>query len=445
MLSKVREAICKFNMLDTTECVTVALSGGADSVALLYALKTLGYDVRALHVNHMLRGEESDRDESFVRTLCEKENIPLEVYRVDVSAESEKRSVGLEECGRAVRYELLAGAAEKHGGKIATAHTLSDSAETVLLNIARGSALAGLTGIPAVRDIIIRPLILATRADIEKFCEDNNLGYVTDSSNLTDDYTRNRVRHITVPSLKTVNPAFEQAVGRMTELLGDDEDYINEAVCKAEKELKSNGRYKLSDLEKLHRAVLSRLLIAEYQRVSGIGCPYIHVQRMISLIEKGEGRKELPGGIYAVVRKGRLFLEKKTEECSSFSYSVELPCSVMVGKSSVTLEIIDINTYENLKKNNRYLFKNAFDYDIIFPNLVMRSRQAGDKLRQLGRGVTKELRRLMNEKGIPAERRNELLILADDNGIIWAQGFGTDESRAISEKTKNVVVIKVED
>ncbi len=444
MLSKVREAIKKYNMLDTTECVTVALSGGADSVALLYALKSLGYDVRALHVNHMLRGEESDRDEAFVRDICKREDIPLEVHRADISKMAKERSIGLEECGREVRYELLSKAAEKYGGKIATAHTLSDSTETVLLNLARGCALSGLTGIPPVRGNIIRPLIQVTREQIEAYCEENGLSFVTDSSNLSDNYARNRVRHITVPSLKTINPAAEQAFGRMTEIAESDEDFINHEVTKAITRFRNEKGYALTALKTIHKAILSRILMKEYSDITGSACSYLHVMRMLELIERGSGREELPCSVFAVIQKGYLRLEKKQDVCGGFFVPVTVPCTVQVCGKTVTLEKITINTYEKIKKNNRYLFKNAFDCDIISSNLVIRSRRAGDKLKQSGRGVTKELRRLMNEKGIPAEKRDEILILADDSGVIWAQEFGVDERCSVSEKTENVVVIEVE-
>ncbi len=444
MLNKVLEAIEKYKMLDKTECVTVALSGGADSVALLYALKSLGCNIRALHVNHMLRGEESDRDEAFVRELCEKEKIPLEVHRVNVSQRAKERSVGLEECGREVRYGLLAEAAEKYGGKIATAHTLSDSTETVLLNIARGCALSGLTGIPPVRDNIIRPLILVTREQIEAYCAENSIGYVTDSSNLSDDYARNRVRHITVPSLKTVNSALEQAVGRMTEAAAEDEDFINREVAAAIESCCGENGCELSKLKTLHKSILSRLLMNEYRKATGNTCSNLHVRRMLDLVERGQGREELPGGVYAVLRKGLLSIEKAKNACGDFSFAAAVPCAIEVCGKIISFEKISINMYEEIKKNNRCLFKNAFDYDIIASNIVVRNRRPGDRLKQIGRGVTKELRRLMNEKGIPPEKRDEILVAAEGNSVIWAQEFGVNERYAVSEKTENVVVIKVE-
>lgn len=443
MLDKVREAIKKFNMLDKAESVTVALSGGADSVALLHALKALGYNICALHVNHCLRGEESDRDEAYVRDLCVRLGVELDVYRVDVADEAKKRSMGLEECGREIRYELLGKSALRHGGKIATAHTLSDNAETVLMNMARGCALSGLTGIPPVRGNIVRPLIFCTRNDVESYCAANALEYVTDSSNLTDDYSRNRVRHITVPSLETVNSSFVQSVGRMTSLLSDDEDFIETAVRNA-KHLRCMGGYPLSELKKLHSAIVSRLIIDEYRRLTGNACSYIHVQRILALLEKGQGKEELPGNTVAVIRKGIFSVERKASPIEDFYFEIPIPCRMEIGSRVLKLEKMSIGTYEELKKNDRFLFKNTFDCDIMFSNPAVRNRRAGDRLRQAGRGVTKELRRLMSEKGIPEEQRSELLVLADEKGIIWAEGFGIDESRKINEKTENVVVIKIE-
>lgn len=443
MLSKVRKAIGKFNMLDKTECVTVALSGGADSVALLYALKMLGYNIIALHVNHQLRGEESDRDEAFVCDICEKENIPLEVYRVDVSGEAKKRSMGLEECGREIRYELLAQSARKNGCKIATAHTLSDNAETVLLNMARGCGLSGLTGIPPVRGNIIRPLILASREDIEKFCQDNNLSFVTDSTNLTDDYARNRIRHNAVTALETVNSAFLQAVSRMTDSLSDDEDFIDSTVMQAEK-LRTDQGYRVDDLRTFHSAICSRLLMSEYRRATGETCSYLHVGRMKELIDKGQGRAEMPGNVFAVIRKGFFVIEQKREDAEEFSFSVSLPYEAEICGKKIKIEKMNISSYEEMKKNNRYLFKNAFDYDIISSNIVVRNRRSGDKLKQTGRGVTKEMRRLMNEKGIPQAERSRVFVIADGENLVWAEHFGTDEKYAVSEKTGSVVVIKVE-
>ena len=178
MLLKVKETIEKFNMLKNGEQVTTALSGGADSVALALALKMLGYEVKAVHVNHHLRGEESDRDMKFCEDFCEKNNIPLDVCHVDVLEYAQKTGLSTETAARELRYQFF----EKINGKVATAHNLNDCVETTLFNLSRGTGLKGTCGIPPVRDNFIRPLADVTRVEIEIFLKEQDQPYVTDST-----------------------------------------------------------------------------------------------------------------------------------------------------------------------------------------------------------------------------------------------------------------------
>ena len=186
--NSVLSAIEQFSLLDASKNITVALSGGADSVALIYALyrlrEKLGITLSAAHLNHMIRGEEALRDEEFVKKLCKKYEIPLFCERTDVPAFAKIQGLSLETAAREVRYGFLE---RVNCGVIATAHTASDNLETVLFNLSRGTALKGLCGIPPKRGIFIRPLILASRSEIEDYCKKNNLDFVTDSTNLSDD------------------------------------------------------------------------------------------------------------------------------------------------------------------------------------------------------------------------------------------------------------------
>ncbi len=182
----------------------------------------------AAHVNHGLRGEEADRDERFVRDFCERNSIVLQVLHADVIATAREKSQGIEECGREVRYSFFRSLCGPDG-RIATAHTLSDSAETVLMNLAKGAGTKGLCGIPPVRGNIVRPLIDITRAEVERYCSCFGLDFVTDSTNLTDGYGRNKLRHHVVPVLQEINPAFECAVERTTQILRCDEEYFERA------------------------------------------------------------------------------------------------------------------------------------------------------------------------------------------------------------------------
>ena len=211
MLDKALSAVEKYNMLSPGAAVIAAVSGGADSMAMLLFLMKISerysLSLTVAHVNHGLRGEEARRDEEYVRSFCEKNSLRFEVLHADVAALAKQSGETCEECGRRVRYEFFE-SIDKNA-KIATAHTASDNAETMLFNLARGSSLKGLCGIPPVRGNIIRPLIFCTREDIEAFCRENSLDFVTDSTNLTLDYSRNKIRHIAVPALKEINSALQ--------------------------------------------------------------------------------------------------------------------------------------------------------------------------------------------------------------------------------------------
>ena len=226
--NSVKNTIERYSMINKGDTVIAAVSGGADSVALLYVLYSLkdelGFSLAACHVNHNLRGEESDSDERFVRRMCRFLDIPLYTASIKVNDLRQKHD-SLEECARRLRYEFFESISKDR--LIATAHTASDNCETILINMVRGTALSGICGIPAKRDNIIRPLLYNTREDIELYCSENCLDYVTDSTNLSDDYTRNRIRHKVVPLLKEINPSLFSAISRLSQSVSDDDRYLD--------------------------------------------------------------------------------------------------------------------------------------------------------------------------------------------------------------------------
>ena len=205
MNNLVLHTIENHGMLQKNDRVIVALSGGADSVTLLDILNSVkekyNLTIFLAHINHGLRGDEADRDENFCRELSQKYNAEIFVKKANVKELAKQQKISEELCGRNVRYSFFEELADKLNAKIATAHTASDNAETLLFNIARGSSVAGVASIPPIRGRIIRPLIEVTRTRIEQYCSEHNLNYVTDSTNLTDDYTRNNIRHNVIPLL----------------------------------------------------------------------------------------------------------------------------------------------------------------------------------------------------------------------------------------------------
>ncbi|MBR1832880.1 MAG: tRNA lysidine(34) synthetase TilS [Ruminiclostridium sp.] len=312
MESKMLAAIERYGMIVPGDRITVGLSGGADSCALLLGLLALrdrlGITVSACHINHNLRGAESDGDEMFVRELCRSREVPLEVFPIDVKGAVRKHE-SLEETARRLRYGCF-DRITSGGAKIATAHTANDNAETVLMNIIRGTGTKGLAGIPPVRGSFIRPLIFCTREDTEEYCRENGIQFVTDSSNLSDDYTRNRVRHKVLPLLAEFNPSVVAAMTRMSEAAGDDAEFLEKYSAEQAEKCAVAGGYDSRKLKELPKAVKFRIIAAELKK-NGVEPSKLRIDQCAELIEKGMGKVNLCKNKFALVRKKVFFV--KTE------------------------------------------------------------------------------------------------------------------------------------
>ncbi|MBR5015609.1 MAG: tRNA lysidine(34) synthetase TilS [Clostridia bacterium] len=326
---KVRGVVSRCEMLEDGDTVIVGLSGGADSTALLRVLCELkteyNLNLIAAHVNHGIRGAEADRDEAFCKELCKKLGVQIYAFHIDIPELAKERGVSLEVAGRDARYEFFTGLAGENG-KIATAHNAQDTAETLLLNLCRGTGLKGLTGIPPVRFVehkagcrsdetvstmVIRPLIECTREEIEAYLESLGQDYVTDSTNLEDDYTRNRIRHNVIPELVAVN---ENAMGNITRCIStlkDDSDFL-EAL--AEELISSSDRGDGLDTDALLAApkpVLSRAVSRLAYDVCGRYPEKVHILKAMDMMKIGRtDQVQIPGGAYIRVEKGRLRIVK---------------------------------------------------------------------------------------------------------------------------------------
>lgn len=316
MNSKVIETISRYNMLSEGDNVIVGISGGADSVALLHCLNNskdeLGITVYACHINHNLRGEESLRDENFVRDFCEQLNVPLTVFSIDVKNGLEKHE-SLEERARKLRYSCFEKLCEEKNAKLATAHTASDNTETVFLNILRGTGTKGLSGIPPVRENIIRPLLRCTREEIESYCVSNDLRYITDSSNLSDDYTRNRIRHHLVPLLKDFNPSLFTAVSRMTSAVYDDNIYLEKEAGKAKEDAKTENGFLCDKLCELDKAILCRV-ISSILSENGVEPSSLRINQCLGIILEKKGKVNLCRNKFALVRKKVFFIKYEEQQ-----------------------------------------------------------------------------------------------------------------------------------
>ena len=258
LVTKVAATIEKYHMADKSERLLVGLSGGADSAALLLCLHELGFNVTACHVNHCIRGEEADRDQHFCEELCGRLGIPIEVSRVDVPEYCRTHPVSEEEGARLLRYNAFA---EMKADKICTAHNLDDCLETTLFNLARGSGLKGISSIPPVRDNIIRPLIECSRAEIEAFLSEHGQSFVTDSTNLSDDYSRNKLRHKVVPVLKEINPSLMETFSNTIGFLREDSSFLEKLAEGALEDVRCAEGYLRSEFRKLEYPVRRRAIM----------------------------------------------------------------------------------------------------------------------------------------------------------------------------------------
>jgi len=424
MVSKVLAAINRFSMINGGDNITVALSGGADSMALLHLLysnrERLGITLCAAHLNHSLRGAESDCDENFVREYCGSIGVELFCEKADVGFYAEQSGKSTEEAAREIRYDFLA---RVSSGKVATAHTASDNAETVLINLSRGTALKGVCGIPPVRDNFIRPLIFCSRAEIEDYCRENGIPFVTDSSNLSDDYTRNKIRHNVIPVLQEINPSFCTAVTRFTLSAGEDCEYL-QSVADAEylQHLKNGKLTVPCDMS----PAIAKRMIARY--LDDIGCvtDSLHINEIYEALGD-KTRRSVSGDKSILIDKQTIFSE--TDAKRSFI---------------VSMLDYDREKFDSCLKVNKLLLNNAIDCDKICGKVVLRTREAGDEIKLSGRG-TKSLKKLYNELKIPQNDRENLPLAADDNGVIWVYGAGVCERVRVDRETKQITVFEVKE
>jgi len=434
MKNSVLKAFEEFSLLGDYRgaTVTVALSGGADSMALLYVLLELkgklGINVEAAHFNHLIRGDEALRDENFVKEQCKKLGVRLYSGQGDVPHMSQEKGISLETAAREMRYDYLS---RINKDFVATAHTASDNLETVIFNLSRGTAIDGLCGIPPKRDIFIRPLILCTREMIEQYCEEKGIPYVTDSTNLSDDYTRNKIRHNVVPVLKSLNPSVEKAVMRTAASLRQDNVFLEKQAADFLKaNVNDKGELSVKQFDSLDVAVKSRIIKNFVNSAAGKNIlETVHIKAVLHIVEKS-GSVSLPQDFTAKCENKllKVFKGENGEESPVFEVTVTQM------------------TAENFKKElnvNNLLLKNALDCDKIVGKSVVRTRTAGDSIRIKNRGCTKTLKKLYTECHVPENVRDTLPVIADDKGVVWIHGIGVAHRAAVTENSEHILKISV--
>lgn len=433
MLNRMERFIRAEGMIPPGSRVLCALSGGADSVCLLGALyelrEKLGFSLLAAHYNHNLRGEESLRDENFVRELLKTRfpDVELHISGGDVSARAREMGTGLEETARELRYAFLRETARNTGSdRIATAHTADDNAETVLLHLARGTGLQGLTGIAPVRGSIIRPLLTATRQDVEDFLSTNDLPHVEDSSNCDDYFARNRVRHQVIPVLEGLYPGFSRRLTENTAHLRADSLYLTtqaEILTAHAAETEDGLSVSASLLAQAPDSIALRAVRQLLERLRGGDdtCAASHLEAVLSLCrsDSPSGKVHLPGGLLAFREYDALHL---TTALPHRVWDVEITPCVYEGQTQTGQEL-----WLSLEKT---------------PGLSVRTRQEGDTLKLPGR-PTKSLKKWLIDLKIPRHGRDNLPVLTVGGRAAAAALVGPDEAflPAPGEDARHIVFV----
>lgn len=415
--------------------ILCAVSGGADSMCLLHMIYSRGLEVVAAHYEHGIRGEEALRDAGFVEEWCREKSIECIVGHGDVPSYAAAHGLGTEEAARELRYRFLEETAARLNCKyIATAHNADDNVETVIFNLARGGGSLGLKGIPRSRGRFIRPLLDVSRREIEGYLEENSIPHVEDSTNASDDYSRNLIRHQVSPVLRKINPELHLAVARSSKLLEEDEDCLSSMAEEFIREHYDGESLPLKELAQLHRALASRAI----RRLCRERLSYEHVQQALKLLEGSELKYlDLPGQRLRR-EQGRLFFREP--EIISLP-DRELRAGEWTAVPELGLELLA--EYGDKSGEVNGLFKTCrLKCENISSGLYCTGRKDGDRLRPAGRGCTKSLKSLFNEAGYTQARRSRSLVLRDDKGILAVLGLCLDE-RAEAAPGDAVLSIKI--
>jgi len=385
----------------------------------------------------------------FCAEVTERLNIPFSVKKVDVREFSDKENLGIQEAARHLRYLAF----EEHAfhqieaDRIATGHNADDQAETLIMRLLRGSGPRGLSGIPPVRGMFIRPLIMVERSEIERYLDERGIGFVIDASNLKQDYLRNRLRHEVMPILKNYNPDLTGTLCRTANILRDENEYMEIAVTKSLMRLisrKTHDKIELfiSPLENMERVILRRVLIRAIEETRGLrGIGLEHIEEIISLIRTGSSgsRIYLPGGLRVIKDYSTLIITSEAPRKLG-EHVLQVPGETVLREAGLVL-ISSVN--DDSAGTGDGKTEAAFDFDMLCFPLKVRSRQAGDFFYPSGFGRRKKLQDYFVDEKVPRDMRDSVPLLLSGEDIIWVVGYRMDDRYRISPSCARTLKIIV--
>lgn len=450
LLEKVEKYCITNKLIEKGDRIVVGVSGGPDSLCLLSLLNSLKdkYELRLIvvHINHSLR-EEADFEENYVKEIATKLNLNFFSKKVDINMLSKERKCSTEEVARNVRYEFFREVLEKtNSNKIAVAHNKNDNAETVLMNIIRGSGNTGVSGIDNKNNDIIRPLICIDRDEIEKYCEEKSLTTMIDKTNFETVYTRNKVRNLVIPMLKEINPDIIESLNRFSEIVRDEEEFIeeyaeeiyNKIVIHNEDELYIEKDELLKLKVGLKRRIL-RMAIYEFNK-SLKDVSFKTVNNAIDEIEHSQNGNiiKIVPGVKIFVQYNKLKFIKEKIEIEDYIYELNIPGRVYLKEINkwITVEVKNAEDVGITEKNPNIHF---FDIAKTGKKLYVRNRKNGDYFYPTGMEGKKKLKDFFSD--LKLEKRDEIPIVTNGEEIVWVVGLRSSKKFLKDKSTKEVIII----
>lgn len=432
------ENLKKLNIVRENDKITLAVSGGADSMYLFYNFmdlkEVLDLDIIVCHLNHGIR-ETAKRDENFVKKVCDTHQVKFIVKHANMNDFAKENSLSSEEAGRILRYSFFRENSKDR--KIMTAHNANDNAETILYNIIRGSGLNGLVGIPVENNGVYRPILNIKREDIERYLHENNLKYYNDETNFEKIYTRNKIRLDLIPNLKNYNENIVDSLLRLSENANEASHYINNEVDKNYNEALVDGNLSVEYLKKtdifIAKEIIKRFIKENFKNSEIINRN--NLNEIYDLIFKKSGTSiDLGENIISRKSYDKIIIEKISEEEKK---SKELK----IGKNITDFGIINLSR-EKLNENSTSFIK-TLDYDKIKGTIYVRKRQNGDRFKPLGMTHNKKLKDYFIDRKVDRIRRDEIGIICDDEKIIYICGMDISEDVKVDKNTKNIINLEV--
>lgn len=454
MIKRIESFVAQYHMIEQNDVVVAGVSGGADSVCLLMVLKELqkkmSFSIEVVHVEHGIRGEQSKADAAYVEGLCRKLSLVCHRFDYSVPAYAKEHALSEEEAGRILRYQAFEEVANRYPhSKIAVAHNRNDQAETMLFHLVRGSSMQGLAGIAPVRGRIIRPLLQTDRAEIEAYLNEQGIEYCTDETNLSTDYARNKIRHKVLPVLSEVNAKALLHMEQAAEDIRSSEQYINQVLDEKECVYVRNREQKVWGIrtlliQKEDVFLADRLIYRLLCRVaeSSRDITRSHVQSVRELFSLQVGKcVHLPYRMEAVRTYEGVELMVRAKE--TMHRQEELDERPMQDLDSCRDFSCRIFSYEEKKMEiPKKTYTKWIDYDKIKDNLCVRTRQPGDYITIDDHGRTQKLKQFLINEKVPQKERDELLLVADKEHVVWIVGWRISAYYKVDGHTKRVLEIR---